>query len=59
MLTISSWKDIDKNNVYKLFNFIIKITVLQWRFCHFMVAMVMVSGAVNKQNCRFWCEEYP
>ena len=22
-----------------------------------MVVMVVVSGAVNKQNCRFWCEE--
>ena len=29
MFTISSWKDIRKNNVYKLFNYIIKIIVLQ------------------------------
>ena len=29
------------------------------RFCHLMNVMVTMSGAVNKQNCRFWCEENP
>ena len=61
MFIISSWKDKHKNNVYKFFNFIIKIIVLQLQlFSAFIfsdTAHLHRSGAVNKQNCRFWCEE--